>query len=281
MVLRTVVMKVEKMCKCEDIYGYRDFTAGWMCVYGGRNWLSLFPPSTVITFHHGKKEDAKAGPGLVAELLGPLLVFTRAWCYSCEVGLRRGRLCCHRSHSFPSATSESEVSISDGSPAHACLDGRPAVPTQTLLLLQGPGHLLPVQSDVRGELRAGRRASFVLATEAAATLLAVDSQDDDLLAPRRPVALTAVFGDRLPLQALRWFCLAGRLHGWLVPVLAPVRPSSPPPLALLAADQRQLMGDATQQQQDSEVGEERHEHQQGSSCRRRNSDGRRSLLFTY
>lgn len=94
------------------------------------------------------------------------------------------------------------MSLPDGFPAHACLDGRPAVPTQVLLLLQCPGHLLPVQSDVRGELWAGRRPSFVLATEAAAALLAVDSHDDDILARRRPVALAAVFGDRLSLEAL-------------------------------------------------------------------------------
>lgn len=199
---------------------------------------SLLLSSTVITLHHGKKEDANTGPGLVAELLCPLLVPTRTGCDCCGVGLWRGGRRRHRSCSLP----ECEVSVPDGSPAHACLDDGPAVPTQTLLLLQRSGHLLPVQSDVRGELRAGRRPGFVLATEAATALLAAYSQDDDLLTRRRPVALAAVFGHRLPLGALRRF----GLHAWLVPVLAPVRPSAPSPGALLAADQRELMGDAAQ-----------------------------------
>lgn len=238
--------------------------------------------STVITLHHGKKENAKAGPGLVAELLGPRLVFTRAGCGPSEVGLWRGGCCSHRRRSrLPPVTSQSEVSVPDGSPAHARLDHRPAVPAQALLLLQGPGHLLPVQSGVRGVLRAGGRPGFVLAAEAGAALLAGDRQDDDVLARRRPLALAVVFGDRLPLEALRRFCLAGRLQGRLVPVLAPLRPSPPPPGALLAADRRQLMGDATQEQQDGEVGEECHEHQRSTSCKRRNSDGRRSLSFAF
>lgn len=237
--------------------------------------------STVITLHHGEKENAKAGPGLLAELLGPLLVFARAGCDPSEVGLRRRGRCRHCSSRLPPVTSESEVSVPDGSPAHARLDHRPAVPAEALLLLQGPGHLLPVQSGVRGVLRAGGRPGFVLAAEAGAALLAGDRQDDDVLARRRPLALAVVFGDRLPLEVLLRFCLAGRLQGRLVPVLAPLRPSPPPPGALLAADRRQLMGDATQEQQDGEVGEERHEHQQSTSCKRRNSDGRRSLSFAF
>lgn len=133
------------------------------------------------------------------------------------------------------------MSVLGGSSAHARLDDGPAIPTQSLLLLQGSGNLLPVQSGVGGKLRAGGRSGFVLATVAAAALFAVDSQDDDLLARRRPVTLAAVFGDRLPLQVLLGFGLAS-----LVPVLDSVRPSSPAPGALVAADQRQLMGDATQ-----------------------------------
>lgn len=162
---------------------------------------------------------------------------------------------------LPLVDSESEMSISGGSSAHAGLDHRTAVLAQALLLLQRPGDLLPVQFDIRSVLRADGRPGHVLAAEAAAVLLAGDSQDKGVVARRRPGALGLVFGDHFSLEGLRGdgFGLTARLWPWSVPVLSSVHSSSPSSRAFLTAAQHQLMGDTSQDQQDGDVGEESHD----------------------
>lgn len=163
---------------------------------------------------------------------------------------------------LPLVDSESEMSISGGSSAHAGLDHRTAVPAQALLLLERPGDLLPVQFDIRSVLRADGRPGHVLAAEAAAAvLLAGDSQDEGVFARRSPGALGLVFCDHFPLEGPRGdgFCLTAGLRPWSVPVLSPVHSSSPSSRAFLTAAQYQLMGDTSQDQQDGDVGEESHD----------------------
>lgn len=156
---------------------------------------------------------------------------------------------------------QAEMSVSGSPLAHARPDQRAAVLAQILLLLQRPGHLLPVEFSVGGVLGTSGRSGDVLAAEAPVPLLAGDAEDEEVLARRCPGALRLVFGDHFSFDGLRGdrFGLAAHPDPRPVLVLSSVHPSSPPSRALLTAAQHQLMGNTSQDQQDGDIGEESHE----------------------
>lgn len=210
--------------------------------------------SAAIILHHSKKECAETRPGVVAVLVCQLLVIRltgfdssgcRPW------GGRQG--------SHPRCITESEMSISGSSSAHTCPDQHFTVLAHILLLLQRPGNLLPVKSNIGSVLGTDGWSGNILTAEAPVSLLAGDTEGEEILTCCSPGTLWLVFGYHFPLNGL-WgdrFRLAAHFYPSIL-VLSSVY-STLPSLALLTAAQHQLMGDTSQEQQDGEIGEESHE----------------------
>lgn len=131
--------------------------------------------STTIILHHSKEEDADARPGLAAVLLCSLPVVLLTGFDSSEFRLSgRGR------GGLFLDTAESEMSIFGSPSAQTRLDWHVAVHTQTVVLLQCPGDLFPVELGFGGVLRAKGRPGVVLTGEAGALSLTGDLKGQEV-----------------------------------------------------------------------------------------------------
>lgn len=187
--VRTAVINVEKMCanvqkKSMRINLHRIYKELVLAERAELSVLHLWSISTIVILHHSEEECAHTRPGAVAVLLCQLLVLMFAGSDSPGRQPWRGRR-----GGLPLRMLESEMSVSGSSSAHTRLDQRAAVLTQTLLLLQRPGYLLPVKLDVRRVLTTNGRPGDVLTADSPALLPAGDSEGEEVVTCCYPGAL--------------------------------------------------------------------------------------------